>query len=72
MHWLIMVMQKLGSSNNMVNAFRACHQGLDIARIRVKSAESILNMLYSFLHLNSLGLLQTLGEERTSSPYITV
>jgi hypothetical protein len=65
-------MQKLGSSNNTVNAFRAYHQGLDITRICVKGTESILSMFYSFLHLNGLGLLQTFGEERPSSPHITV
>jgi len=62
---------RVGIILHAVNAFRVYHQGLYITRIRVKSTESFLGMLYSFLHPNSFGLLQTLSEERTSSPYVT-
>jgi len=62
---------RIGIILHTVNAFRAFYQGLYITRIRVKSMESFLSVLYSFLHPNSFGLLQTLSEERTSSPYVT-
>jgi hypothetical protein len=62
---------KTGIIKEEATAFCAHYQGLNISRIRVKGAEGILSMFYSFLHPNAPGLRQTLVEERASLDYIT-